>query len=515
SPSSSSLNPLQTYVQMSPEATGIITETTKTPSKLLSELRNQLPTSNSNTTTPQPKLMMTTNEDGEHQCTRRNPLPCCDYSPTLSSIREAVSHLTRLDDFSVVKLSHGFFSQVFKVIHFSTKKVMVLKMNKEAGNRGNALKEIELLNKLNHENIVSYMGTVVHEGALHPLLEFINGGTLEQLIRTFYTFNDEPSMGINYSTGNYANSSGRSLTNLPKIHRLRDPDWTFIRLMRNVACGMDYLHTSGYLHRDLASKNIFIRKYTKANNCDPISMDRRNNVQSTFSDNDWFDDERLEAVIGDFGFATTEPTADQKLSIVGSPYWLAPECFKNMWYNHKCDIYSFGVICCELNWRIPADPDYLPRCDDYFAVDFTKLDTKKDTVLAKMAIKTCQIDPNLRPEFSSIMDLFDIELNKLSNSKEGIKMNDQTQVGRSTMTSSLKRGFSVDSSLSSSQSSSTALINKDDVFEQHLLRRRFSLLSTSENYVQRHHHESYCKQHQGPYRHQYHCHQMNHILQTK
>jgi hypothetical protein len=38
------------------------------------------------------------------------------HSPsTLSSIREAVSHLTRLDDFNVIKLSHGFFSQVFKV----------------------------------------------------------------------------------------------------------------------------------------------------------------------------------------------------------------------------------------------------------------------------------------------------------------------------------------------------------------------------------------------------------------
>ena len=34
---------------------------------------------------------------------------------------------------------------------------------------GNALKEIELLNKLNHENIVAYMGTVVHEGKLSPL----------------------------------------------------------------------------------------------------------------------------------------------------------------------------------------------------------------------------------------------------------------------------------------------------------------------------------------------------------
>ncbi|CAG2164229.1 unnamed protein product [Oppiella nova] len=164
------------------------------------------------------------------------------HSPsTLSSIREAVSHLTRLDDFNVIKLSHGFFSQVFKydlkssivyyqwfginykVTHHSTKKVMVLKMNKQAGNRAyilqsnlretimigsetsytpnyfqlygnkpwvrgigntaalfirynklnkyltkclryrNALKEIELLNKLNHENIVAFMGTVVHE----------------------------------------------------------------------------------------------------------------------------------------------------------------------------------------------------------------------------------------------------------------------------------------------------------------------------------------------------------------
>jgi len=51
-----------------------------------------------------------------------SPSPTCGTptqpnSPsTLSSIREAVSHLTRLDDFNVIKLSQGFFSQVFKVI---------------------------------------------------------------------------------------------------------------------------------------------------------------------------------------------------------------------------------------------------------------------------------------------------------------------------------------------------------------------------------------------------------------
>lgn len=169
----------------------------------------------------------------------------------------------------------------------------------------NALKEIELLNKLNHPNIVAYMGTVVHEGkmtpkpvegysrfslgTLHPLLEYINGGTLEQLVRQFYSAESRSS-----------------------VHRLADPDWTFVRLMWDVCRGMDYLHSRQYLHRDLASKNVFIRK----------------NVADCDSE---FDDHFLEAVIGDFGFATSEPSREQKLRTVGSPYWLAPECFRHQW----------------------------------------------------------------------------------------------------------------------------------------------------------------------------------------
>lgn len=63
-------------------------------------------------------------------------------SSTLALIRNAVSHLTRLDDFNVVKLSQGFFSQVFKVTHLPTSKIMVLKMNKNPGNRGKRQKFI-------------------------------------------------------------------------------------------------------------------------------------------------------------------------------------------------------------------------------------------------------------------------------------------------------------------------------------------------------------------------------------
>ena len=60
-----------------------------------------------------PELSDESISSSDHQRQRQSP----SYPPssTLTSIRMAVSHLTRLDDFNVVKLSQGFFSQVFKV----------------------------------------------------------------------------------------------------------------------------------------------------------------------------------------------------------------------------------------------------------------------------------------------------------------------------------------------------------------------------------------------------------------
>lgn len=153
---------------------------------------------------------------------------------------------------------------------------------------------------------MQYNKKTLVSGALHPLLEYINHGTLEQLIRQFYP----DSALTSYSEDNKPLRA--------KVHRLYKADWTFMKLMQDVCRGMKYLHYRGYLHRDLASKNVFIRKLMN-NACD--QGDLQNDC----------DDHLLEAVIGDFGFAISEPTPDHKLSTVGSPYWLAPECFKNQW----------------------------------------------------------------------------------------------------------------------------------------------------------------------------------------
>ncbi|XP_040892969.1 dual specificity testis-specific protein kinase 2-like [Toxotes jaculatrix] len=264
------------------------------------------------------------------------------------ALRSAVSSLARIDDFFCEKIGSGFFSEVFKVQHRITGQVMALKMNTLASNKANMLREVQLMNRLCHPNILRFLGVCVHEGQLHALTEYINGGNLEQLLDSDLYL----SWGVR------------------------------IGLSLDIARGLQYLHNKGIFHRDLTSKNCLVR-------CD----------NGTFT-----------AVVGDFGLAEKIPdysdgVEKQPLAIVGSPYWMAPEVLRGELYDEKVDVFAYGIILCEIIARIEADPDFLPRTED-FGLD---VDTFENMVgdcppaFFSLAVTCCNMSAERRPTFTDIV----------------------------------------------------------------------------------------------------------------
>ncbi|KAF3965836.1 hypothetical protein CMV_010019 [Castanea mollissima] len=206
-------------------------------------------------------------------------------------------------------------------------------------------KEIDIMKRLRHPNVLLFMGAAYTQERLSIVTEFLPRGSLFKTLHK----------------NNQALDIGRRL-----------------RMALDVARGMNYLHHRNppIVHRDLKSSNLLV-------------------------DKNWT------VKVGDFGLSRLkDSTFITAKSGRGTPQWMAPEVLRNEPSNEKSDVFSFGVILWELMTEsIPWNNLNALQVVGVVGFMNRRLDLPEDLdPQVATIIKDCwQSDPEQRPSFEAII----------------------------------------------------------------------------------------------------------------
>ena len=178
---------------------------------------------------------------------------------------------------------------------FAVKSISLKKLSEK--DYKNLILEVKIISSLEHPHIVKFYETFYDKKYFHIVIELCRGNNLYQRLKKL---------------------KGKMKEEHAKI------------IIFKVLHAINYCHSNGVVHRDLKPENIVFE--SPSNNQDNDGYDEEENKDNYFN-----------IKICDFGLSALKNNTDKLHTILGTPYYMAPEVLKGD-YNEKCDIWSIGAI---------------------------------------------------------------------------------------------------------------------------------------------------------------------------
>ena len=206
----------------------------------------------------------------------------------------------KLSDFKILKeLGKGSYGKVYTVRSYIDDNEYVMKKMElnhlKPKQQRECYREVSILKKVNHQNIIKYYSSFLEQENLYIIMEYAENGDLFSLIKHY------------------------------KRHKKLFEEFDIWRIASEILNGLHYLHTHNIIHRDIKCLNLFITK-----------------------------DKHVK--IGDLGVSTIVSSINAlHCTRVGTPLYLSPELVKQIPYDYKVDMWSFG---CSLYHLCMLDPPF-------------------------------------------------------------------------------------------------------------------------------------------------------------
>ncbi|XP_023525865.1 serine/threonine-protein kinase STY8-like isoform X3 [Cucurbita pepo subsp. pepo] len=244
------------------------------------------------------------------------------------------------------KIVSGSFSDLYKGTFYGQE--VAIKLLKD-GSLNEAVRrefaqEIHIMRNLRHKNVVQFIGASTRPPSAFIVTEYMPGGSMHDFLH-----------------------QKKGVLSFPSL----------LRVAVDVSKGMNYLHQKNIIHRDLKAANLLL-------------------------------DEDGVVKVADFGVARVQSQSGVMTAETGTYRWMAPEVIEHKPYDHKADVYSFGIVLWELlTGQLPYD-NLTPLQAAMGVIQKglrPKIPRHANPMIVDLLERCWRQDPSLRPEFSEITKL--------------------------------------------------------------------------------------------------------------